>query len=172
MKRTKQKSFSKDKLYIGIDNGVSGSIGWTDGIVKGQIKTPVFKQQNYTKVKGNISRIDHCFLMNWLKDLTTNYSAVFIIIERPMVNPGRFKATISAVRAIESMQLILETLALPYQFVDSKEWQKDMLPKGVKGSDELKKASITVAKRLFPSIECKPDGDGILMAEWARRSNF
>lgn len=172
MRRTKQKSFSKNKLFIGIDNGVSGSIGWTDGIVNGQIKTPVFKQQNYTKVKGNISRIDHCFLMNWLKDLTKDYSAIFIVIERPMVNPGRFKATISAIRALESAQLILELLSLPYQFVDSKEWQKDMLQKGIKGGPELKKAGIQVAGRLFPNIVCKPDADGILMAEWARRSNF
>ena len=172
MKRTKQKSFSKNKLYIGIDNGVSGSIGWTDGIVQGQIKTPVFKQQNYTKTKGNISRIDHCFLVTWLKDLTMEFASVFVVIERPMVNPGRFKATLSAIRALESMQLILEVLSLKYQFIDSKEWQKDMLPKGTKGSDELKKAGITIAGRLFPSIVCKPDADGILMAEWARRSNF
>jgi len=168
MKRVKRNTI-QNKLYIGIDNGVSGTIGWTDGVTYGQIKTPVFKQQNYTKAKGNISRIDHCYLMNWLKHLKTN--STFVVIERPMVNPGRFKASISAVRALESTQLILETLSLPYQFVDSKEWQKEMLAKGIKG-DELKKASIQVAKRLFPTVECKPDGDGILMAEWARRSRF
>ena len=172
MRRTKQKSFAKNKLYIGIDNGVSGSIGWTDGMVNGQIKTPVFKQQNYTKVKGNISRIDHCFLKEWLKDLTKGYLAFFAVLERPMVNPGRFKASISAVRALESTQLILDQQGIPYQFVDSKEWQTDMLQKGIKGSPELKKAGIQVASRLFPNIVCKPDADGILLAEWARRSNF
>lgn len=163
------------KLYIGIDNGVSGTIGWTDGTSSGQIKTPVFKQQNYTKAKGNISRIDHVKLRDLLINLINPdnpNNSTFIVIERPMVNPGRFKASISACRALESAQIILESLLLSYQFVDSKEWQKVMLPKGIKGTDVLKKASIDIAKRLFPKIECKPDGDGILMAEWARRAGF
>ncbi len=174
MKRSKGRNSyePKLKLYVGIDNGVSGTIGWSDGINHGQIKVPVFKQQNYTKAKGNISRIDHCFLNDFFKKLHTPGQAIFVIIERPMVNPARFKASISAVRALESTQLILELNSFPYQFIDSKEWQKAMLPKGIKGADQLKKASIDIAKRLFPSVECKPDGDGILMAEYARRNRL
>ena len=49
------------RTYIGIDNGVSGSIGViqvseTQKIVE-FLPTPVFKEQSYTKSKEMISRI-------------------------------------------------------------------------------------------------------------------
>ena len=37
--------------------------------------------------------------------------------------------------------------------------------------DELKKASSSIGSRLFPTVACTPDADGILMAEWGRREN-
>lgn len=158
------------KLYIGIDNGVSGTIGWSNGSdIFGQVKIPCFSEKNYTKAKGNITRVNHEKLKELLNLI--NKQCALAIIERPMVNPGRFQATISAVRALESVQIALMALSIPYQFVDSKEWQKDMLPKGLKG-EELKKASRDIGKRLFPSIEGKPDCDGILMAEWSRRKRL
>ncbi|MDA3809620.1 MAG: hypothetical protein PF518_04735 [Spirochaetaceae bacterium] len=47
-----------NKIYIGADNGSSGSLA----IIKDDeiifLKTPVKKQQSYTKKKGNISRLD------------------------------------------------------------------------------------------------------------------
>lgn len=160
------------KLYLGIDNGVSGSVGWSGFCggkhLYGQVKTPVFSQKNYTKAKGNITRIDHEAFRSLLMDLLGNWT-IFAVVERPMVNPGRFKASVSALRALESTQILLEYFKIPYQFVDSKEWQKEMLPKDIKGPKELKAAGIEIANRIFPSIECKPDADGILMAEWARR---
>ena len=55
----------------------------------------------------------------------------------------------------------------------NKEWQKTMLPQGLKGSDQLKKASMDVGKRLFPClsaiIDKHKDADGLLMAEHFRR---
>ena len=59
-------------------------------------------------------------------------------------------------------------------YVDSKEWQKVMLPKGVKGSEELKKSSLDIGNRLFPQFEENKhkDRDSLLMAEWARRNNL
>jgi hypothetical protein len=44
-----------------------------------------------------------------------------------------------------------------------------LLPKGIKGSDELKKASLDVGVRLFPKLPLKKDADGILIAEYMRR---
>lgn len=87
-----------------------------------------------------------------------------------MINPGRFQASISAVRALEATLITLELLNIPYQYLDSREWQRDILPKGVKGADELKRASLDVGKRLFPQFAhmFKGDADGILIAHWAR----
>ncbi|MBT7928475.1 hypothetical protein HN682_00965 [Candidatus Peregrinibacteria bacterium] len=158
-------------IYIGLDNGVSGSIG----IVKDNgrynfYKVPCFVEQNYTKAKGNISRIDHKAFHKLLKPYSKKTCKIFL--ERPMVNPGRFKATVSALRALESCLIVVETLGIPHEYIDSKEWQKAILPKGVSG-DELKKASLDIGCRLFPKrktrITSHKDADGILIAEYARR---
>ena len=57
------------------------------------------------------------------------------------------------------------------EYVDSKKWQKALLPIGIKGSEELKKASLEVGKKLFPTINFKgfKDADALLIAEFYRR---
>jgi hypothetical protein len=97
------------------------------------------------------------------------------IIERPMINPTRFKASISAARSLEATQIIFESLGIPYMFIDSREWQKAELPKGYEGP-ELKKASMDIGCRLFPDkaelIKKHKDADGLLIAHYAYKSNF
>ena len=161
------------RLYIGIDNGVSGTIG-----VVGEktifFNTPVTKQQDYTKKKANVSRIDHKKLTDVLSEIIDNYEKdeIIVKIERPMVNPTRFTASKSALRALEATLIVIENLDLPYDFIDSKEWQRDMLPKGVKGESELKKASLDISNRLFPMFKDNkhPDRDGLLIAEYLRKT--
>lgn len=160
------------KVYVGVDNGVSGTIGI---ITEEEVlfrKTPTKSEQNYTKKKGNVTRIKSTELKEYLKTSIgfVNPSNVIVAIERPMVNPTRFQATTSALRALEATLVVIEDLDLPLIYLDSKEWQKELLPKGVKG-DELKKASLDIGNRLFPQFkEFKhEDRDGILMAEYLRR---
>lgn len=160
------------KTYIGIDNGVTGSIGIITPERVIFFPIPTKKELSYTKTKQFISRIDNPILCAMLFYETNNAIA---ILERPMVNPTRFKATGSALRALESTMICLESLSIPIIFIDSKEWQKELLPAGLKG-DELKKASIDIASRLFPNwrkeIEKQGDGDALLIAEYARRKNL
>lgn len=154
--------------YIGIDNGVSGSVAVLDenGAVLYYGLTPVIKCLNYTKTKAWINRVNHRELGLLLEKYSDNSRCA---IERPLVNPGRFKATLSALRALESTQIILETLRIPYEFMDSKEWQRVLLPAGLE-KEELKIASNEVCKRKFPSVELKKlgDGDSLLIAEHLR----
>ena len=77
----------------------------------------------------------------------------------------------SAIRAHESEQSILDYLMIPYMFVDSKQWQRGLLPSsGKKGVDSstLKKESYDIGLRLFPqhaeTIAKHGDADGILGA--------
>ena len=155
--------------YIGIDNGVSGSIGiLTDGKTPMWSPMPTRSELNYTKKKSNITRIDFVELRDMLShfDPTTT----LIAIERPMVNPGRFAATISAVRALEATLIALEQVGLPYRYIDSREWQKTQLPSGLKG-DELKKASLDVGRRLWPYLKFKDDADAMLIARHIKSQN-
>ena len=160
--------------YIGIDNGVSGSIGVIseDQSVIEIFDMPTISEQSYTKTKKNITRIDWHVLTQILAKIST----AKVFLERPMVNPGRFMATMSALRALEATLICVEAAGFPLTYVDSKQWQKVMLPAGIKGADEQKKASLDIGKRIFPQfsefIEDHGDADGLLMAEWARRNKL
>ncbi len=159
-------------LYIGFDNGVtSNGIGVIDESQKAQlIKLPIKKELSYTKEAKNISRIDFEALCTVFESLKNSYSEEVIIVglERPMVNSTRFNASLSAVRALEATLIAIEKYSFRYEYIDSKEWQKLLLPKNIKGSDELKKASLDIGKRLFPNLDIKKDADGLLIAEYLR----
>lgn len=157
-------------MFCGIDNGISGSIGiiYEDGTYEFH-QTPVKKVLDYTKEKKYVNRIDGAKLKEIL-----NKAAVgsMVMLERPMVNPSRFVPTMSAIRAYEATITILEDLNLPYEIIDSKQFQKLYIPTGVKG-DDLKPASLEVGNRLFP--ETKPnkhkDRDGMLIAAYCKQKH-
>ena len=80
----------------------------------------------------------------------------------------------TAMRCFEAELTALEMSGIRFMFIDSKEWQKELLPKGISGSEELKKASLDIGNRLFPQFKGvkHKDRDGILIAEYARRKNL
>lgn len=166
------------KIYIGIDNGVTGTIAWMgEGVAAGMIETPVKSEQSYTKEKKNITRIDYPTLAQYLKNIVaeTPKEDVLVVIERPMINPMRFQASVSAARSLEATLIAIENMCLPRMYVDSRQWQKALLPHGCKGP-ELKHASADIGCRLFPALEKiigkHKDADALLIAEWARREGL
>jgi hypothetical protein len=161
-------------IYIGIDNGVSGSIGVVNDFDIELFPTPTKKHLKYTKKKAYVTRIDVPKLTKLLdKYCLANCTNVKVMVERPMVNPTRFVATSSALRAWEATLIVLEQLEIPYELVDSKAWQKAMLPSGVKGAADLKQASIQVGKRKAPHLKAiidkQRDADGLLIALYAKQ---
>ncbi len=163
------------KTYIGIDNGVSGSIGILGPLEQFLFPTPTKKEQSYTKKKQQITRIDYPKLFQKLSDVKMFNDSIRVFIERPYTNPKGLKATVSGMRALESTLIVVEQLGLSYEYVDSRQWQKVMLSQGIKGSADLKAASLDIGLRLFPDLEgpiCKQkDADALLIAEWARRDD-
>lgn len=154
------------QFYIGIDNGVSGSIGILGGPLGPRFfRTPVFKDRSYTKDEKHISRVD----VKALRDIVQGFPAdTLVLLERPMVNPQRFAASMSAMRALEATLIVLEACDYFIRYVDSKEWQSVQLPKIV-GADELKAASLKLGGELYPELKpkFKSDADSLLMARWA-----
>ena len=162
------------KTYIGIDNGVTGSIAiLSPGEEPRFFLTPTRKEQDYTKAKQEIRRILVSRLVEILTLVRPNIS--FALLERPMINPTRWRASVSAIRADEATRAVLEMFDIAYSWVDSKEWQKEFLPKGTSAED-LKVKSREVGRRLFPAclgmIENHGDADGLFIAEYARRKNL
>ena len=60
-------------------------------------------------------------------------------------------------------------MRIGYEVVDSKMWQKHLLPAGLKG-EMLKKGSLQVASRIYPFIDLKgfKDADGLLIARFCQ----
>jgi len=163
-----ERASKQNRVFIGIDNGVSGAVTVLseNGFVHLHIKTPIKNCLNYTKKKAFHNRVNVKELSDVLFDIIANDNP-FCMIERPMVNPMRWVASVSAIRCLEATEIILEELQIPYQFIDSKEWQKALLPSGLV-KEQLKKAADDVAKRLFPK-QTIVNSDSLLIAEYCRR---
>ena len=164
-----------EKCWIGIDNGVSGTIGILSTDAEPEFfKTPVISVQDYTKAKKMISRLDANKFFSLLSDKDEQYgSGLHICIERPMINPSMMRASESALRCFEAMWAIIDLLRLSVEFIPSTDWQKKLLPAGTKGAPELKKASLDIGNRLYPQFKNikHPDRDGMLIAHWMKLEN-
>lgn len=157
------------KYYIGIDNGVTGSVTILDdsGNLVFHEDTPAQSTLDYQKSKATfISRIDASKLRLMLNK-TVGHDKL-ALLERPMINSLRFKSSISAARCLEATLIVLEDLSIPYRYIDSKEWQGIMLPAGT-AKERLKLASDCVCKRLYPNLTLTKagNGDSVLMARYA-----
>jgi len=183
--RTFAKKGKTKMNYIGIDNGITGSVGIVFENQSGLFPMPNKKCISYTKKFQTIHRIDKEALVSLLKSIGVaqdDKRPFFCLLERPMINPMRFKNSISAARALEAVLIVLEQFNLPYEYIDSKAWQKELLPSGtwsLKVSNtgkktykadpgKLKFASLEVAKRLYPSVNLLEfkDADGLLIAHY------
>lgn len=147
-------------MWCGIDNGVTGSIGFVSGSEAFMFKTPVFKDRYYTKKEKFATRID----TKKLSDILTRFNPTEVAIERPMLNPGKWQASISAARSMEATLIVLENLNIKYFFVDSKQWQK------VLGEGNTKVMAIEYAKQKYPNIDYTKfkDADGLLIADYVQ----
>lgn len=172
-----------DKVYMGVDNGTTGTIG-VIGLKDAMVFFPFTKKElDYHKKAKNITRIDFprmraCFLdfKNAAKEAGKE---LYVIIERPFT--GMAHTAVLAGRTLESMLIALELESIPYEIVTATDWmgtkaKEGMLPKGIVGRANVKRASVQVGCRLFPEladqIRKHKDADGILIAEWARRSGL
>lgn len=157
-------------VICGIDNGTTGSISFIERTESGAVQylisvpVPTIEVFDYTKDIKRIHRVDH----EYLKRVLTAYGPIkrmHCFMERPMINPTRFKQSILAARAFESTLIALENVKLGFTVIDSRAWQKALLPHGAKGV-ELKKAAMQKAKELFPGAGADIDyyADSICIA--------
>jgi len=167
-------------VFIGIDNGSSGSIGEQVYNKRGMrvavhfYETPVDYVQDYTKKKQTVSQLRLRKLKGrWRRYMKQGYLLV-IAMERPMTGKF-FKAILSGARIHQQYLDLCQLCGFPEpRIIDSKEWQQKYLTRGVKGSTELKKASKTMGIKLWPQfaddIRKHKDADGLFISEWVRHS--
>lgn len=156
---------------LGLDNGTTGSLSVYDTNLN--IMTvhalPVKKELDYTKEVKHITRIDYpgmCELLTQIKKDTNN--DIHVYMEKPFTGGAIFmQNSIKAFRCFEAELIALEECEIGYTVINSKDWQKKVLPHGIKGSAELKKAALDVARRLYPYLSeklTKENADSVLIA--------
>jgi hypothetical protein len=158
------------RITIGIDNGISGTVGviGPDGTLFELIPT---KKHLMGKAGKVIKRIDHGALDDILSPfdcMAAHAREVHAFVERPFTGSPMMinTATLSA-RSHEAVLIVLEQAGIGYTVVDSKEWQKPILG-AVKGSAALKEASALRGAQIYPAhaaaIKDHGDADGLLIA--------
>lgn len=157
-----------NRIYLGVDNGASGSIGIITHDEAFIVTTPTKVQQDYTKKKQNITRLD----FDKFYDLLDSFPFCFVGLERPMVNATRFKASISGIRIFEAQIVAIERLKIPYIVLDSKAWQKEFFPEKYE-SGKTKELSNQVGMRIFPKlVNPAKDYDAILIAQFLKLKQY
>lgn len=160
-----------------MDNGVSGGFALISPAGTPVVfSTPVFETFGYQKAAKKFNRFDHKAFRNIMFGYFPEGTQKFhFVIERPMVMPARFEATVSALRCYEALLVAIE-IHFPessFETIDSRAWQPKMLPSGIKGP-ELKKASMQRGLELFPTcadwIRKQKDADPLMILEFARRN--
>lgn len=163
------------KTVIFIDNGNTGSMGWYGEAGAGFCMVPVKTRMSHHVRPHKIKAVDgpalSALISNIIQRTGHGKEGVIVCRERPMINPRRWKASLSASRSDEAETIALEAAGVPFIYVDSKTWQHGTLPSsGTKGvtSSTLKAESMAEGLRLFPEfsalIKKHKDADGILGA--------
>ena len=163
-------------LIIGIDNGTTGAIAVINN--RGKCirlsESPTFKYRSYNKEEKFITRIDKFTLTEilYVYKIRGNTSGICIVLERPMVNPGRFANSLIAVRAYEATLIALEENGLPYYSIDSRTWQHALFGKIENGNNEdlKKKAKILMQKKYsyINSLITNKTADALCIAHYAK----
>lgn len=191
-KKQQKQKLQNINIIFGLDNGSSGTIACIIPKINKIFfqKTPAFETLDYTKQIQYISRINHFQLKKWfekciffLKNVYKNDIKVIVILQRPMVNPQRFKQSKSALRAYEATLIVLQLLNLDYIVIDSKQWQHYFFGKNTSQIDlkfESMKKGIEILqqynliqeqKNIMQELMKKHgDADSLLMCEFAKRS--
>ncbi len=151
----------RPSAYIGIDPGVTGAIALIhdDGL-------EVFDWPG-----------DEVAASDLIMSLRVKYRIKGAALEDMGIGPalGKFGSS----RLSENKGIwrgVLASHGIPFRLVRPQTWKKGVLPMGGKFTDkEKKKASLAVARRLFPSADLGREkdhnrADALLIADWARRA--
>ena len=195
-RQTEKNLLTDINIIFGIDNGVTGTLSCIIPELNNYIdiiETPVIESDNYTQDVQKINRIDLITLIEWLKkhlkfaeELYKDKIKSIVILERPMVNPQRFKNSLIAIRAFEATLISLEKLNLQYIIIDSKKWQHHFFGKDTTQID-LKKASLNLSLDILKNynkeliydfdnlsnlLKKHGDGDAFLICSYIKEKYF
>lgn len=162
------------RLFVAVDNGVSGTIGAVSEDLDWSIfmHVPTYSAREYMHSKErHMTHIDYDSLKKIFVSLS-KIGDLVVVTERPLVNPKLFKATMSGVRAHEILLAVLRSLGIElHDTWDSRSWQKEMLGDFEKGESKpaSERAGCLLAPEHSRAIKKHGDADSALMALCLRK---
>ena len=159
------------KTWIGNDPGCAGAVAAIGEIADVRIRPLAIR-----KDADGMNIVDVDIFESDLRVLAGS-DEVVVLVEEPLRHAMSSANTIASCwRNFGRIQAILDFIHFPHSAVPPRTWQPKMLGKVAKG--ESKKASIAMAKQLFPdatlrrSLRCRTDDDGfsdaLLLAAYLR----
>jgi hypothetical protein len=162
--------------FVGVDNGPTAL--WTilgaDGKLVAHFPVPTKTTKNYQRtVDREVTRIN----VHQLREMFRPYVGknILFAVEKPMVMPQRFQATLTAVRAFEATLVAFELMqqdgvGVSYTIANSLDWQKPMIPEALARKEKGKLAEKRRKKLL---AACKKKGktreETARILEWATK---
>ena len=143
-------------IYIGIDPGKKGRCGGEE------------------EVGIHVKPWDNALFIEYCRDIYRAGTKAVACVEKVGAMPGQgVTSMFSFGKSAGFIEGVLQAYGIPYQLITPQKWKKEF------SLGHTKEDSITVCKRLFPSVKllptdrCKKESDGmaeaLLMAEYARR---
>lgn len=143
-------------IYIGIDPGKKGAFA------------AIEEGGEYVKTWDSLLFVEYC------RNIYRTGKKAVACVEKVGAMPGQgVTSMFSFGKSAGFIEGVLQSYGIPYQLITPQRWKKEF------SLGHSKEDSITVCKRLFPSVKllptdrCKKESDGmaeaLLMAEYARR---
>ena len=143
-------------IYIGIDPGKKGGFGAIE------------------EVGIQVKPWDNALFIEYCRDIYRAGTKAVACVEKVGAMPGQgVTSMFNFGKSAGFIEGVLQAYGIPYQLITPQKWKKEF------SLGHSKEDSITVCKRLFPSVKllptdrCKKESDGmaeaLLMAEYARR---
>jgi hypothetical protein len=163
------------RIYIGIDNGLTGgivAISESGSILESTV------MPTRGKAKGN--EVDPLAIWHWICDLDEPTQNLCAVLETPGKHSPGAMALCSMWDSYGSIRSLLETRSIRHHRIAPQTWQRAMLGNVEKG--QTKPAALSKARQLWPSESwlatprsTKPNHnlvDAALIAEFGRMNNY
>lgn len=166
-------------VYVGIDNGSTGSIGYMAGTYTSLLPMTEMCRRYTGNRKGTGLELDPITFDDYIKQIQKVHGHIeMVAIEKPFTNPRNVMTMVAARGMFAAIQAILELNRVPYIVVGAQEWQKKFLNGAVtaeanKGEKETKLRSRILGSQRWPElanpIKRQKDADALWLALHAKQ---
>lgn len=161
-----------DIRIFALDNGTSGGYAVMDlnGRLLAAASVPVITEQDYTKMKKQITRLDVKWMLDIIENRLPDPKKALVVLERPYTFKG-YKQVVAAARCHEATLIAFDLANVPKEsitIIDSRAWQRVHFTETQLKDYNTKDLAWAFVARNFPEYANAPEGviDAICIAAY------